>query len=44
MFVALFFSVDGSAVAARNPADCPVQQGANDHFRSHEINSRSSHR
>ena len=26
-FVAIFFSVDGSAVAARSPADCPVQQG-----------------
>ena len=26
-FVALFFSVDGSAVAARSPEDCPVQQG-----------------
>jgi len=26
-FVALFFSVDGSAVAARSPEECPVQQG-----------------
>eukprot|EP00439_Symbiodinium_sp_Y106_P003949 s2165_g1.t1 len=26
-FVALFFSVDGSAVAARSPADCPIEQG-----------------
>ncbi|CAE7866157.1 unnamed protein product [Symbiodinium microadriaticum] len=26
-FVALFFSVDGTAVAARSPADCPFQQG-----------------
>ncbi|CAK8989604.1 unnamed protein product [Durusdinium trenchii] len=26
-FVALFFSVDGSAVAARKASDCPVQQG-----------------
>ena len=25
-FVALFFSVDGSAVAARSPEDCPVEQ------------------
>ncbi|CAE7625670.1 PAO [Symbiodinium sp. CCMP2592] len=27
-FVALFFSVDGSAVAARSPAECPIEQGA----------------
>ncbi|CAE7234869.1 ACBP4, partial [Symbiodinium natans] len=27
-FVALFFSVDGSAVAARSPADCPIEQGS----------------
>lgn len=26
-FVALFFSVDGTAVAARSPSNCPVQQG-----------------
>lgn len=26
-FVALFFSVDGTAVAARSPENCPVQQG-----------------
>ena len=26
-FVALFFSVDGTAVAARSPADCPIEQG-----------------
>eukprot|EP00438_Fugacium_kawagutii_P021278 Skav220199 [mRNA] locus=scaffold1074:418919:421958:- [translate_table: standard] len=26
-FVAIFFSVDGSTVAARSPEDCPVQQG-----------------
>ena len=25
-FVALFFSVDGSAVAARSPEDCPIEQ------------------
>ena len=27
-FVALFFSVDGSAVAARSPSDCPVRPGS----------------
>lgn len=27
-FVALFFSVDGSAVAARNPSDCPIEQSS----------------
>jgi hypothetical protein len=32
-FVALFFSVDGTAVAARSPENCPVQQGANQKFR-----------
>ena len=26
-FVALFFSVDGSAVAARSPEECPIEQG-----------------
>ena len=26
-FVAIFFSVDGSAVAARSPEDCPIEQG-----------------
>ena len=26
-FVALFFSVDGTAVAARSPSECPLQQG-----------------
>ncbi|CAE7248839.1 SYT4 [Symbiodinium sp. CCMP2456] len=26
-FVALFFSVDGSAVAARSPSECPIEQG-----------------
>ncbi|CAE7670489.1 unnamed protein product [Symbiodinium sp. CCMP2592] len=27
-FVALFFSVDGTAVAARSPAECPIDQGS----------------
>ena len=27
-FLAIFFSADGSAVSARNPADCPVQQNS----------------
>ena len=27
-FVALFFSVDGSAVAASSPAECPIEQGS----------------
>ncbi|CAE7332955.1 unnamed protein product [Symbiodinium necroappetens] len=26
-FVALFFSVDGTAVAARSPSECPIEQG-----------------
>eukprot|EP00439_Symbiodinium_sp_Y106_P015391 s943_g2.t1 len=27
-FVALFFSVDGSAVGARSPEECPIEQGS----------------
>ncbi|CAE7583205.1 SYT4 [Symbiodinium natans] len=27
-FAALFFSVDGSAVASRNPSDCAIEQGS----------------